>query len=44
VILADQVLELRARGELIHALRKRKATDAYSRLEDLAEQTPTDDI
>jgi hypothetical protein len=44
VILADQVLELRARGELIHALRERKATDAYSHLEDLAEQTPTDDI
>ena len=35
VILADQVLGLRMRGELIHALRKRKATDAYSRLEDL---------
>jgi hypothetical protein len=34
VILADQVLGLRMRGELIHALRKRKATDAYSRLED----------
>ena len=32
------------RGDLIHALRKRKATDAYSRLEDIAEQTPTDDI
>ena len=35
VILAGQVLERRARGQLIHALRKRKATDAYSRLEDL---------
>ena len=35
VILADQVLELRVRGQLIHALRKRKATDAYSRLADL---------
>ena len=34
-ILVDQVLELRMRGELIHALRKPKATDAYSRLEDL---------
>jgi len=32
---AHQVLELRIRGELIHALRTRKATDAYSRLEDL---------
>jgi hypothetical protein len=32
------------RGELIHCLRKRKTTDGYSRLEDLAEQTPTDDI
>ena len=31
-ILADQVLELRVRGQLIHALKKRKATDAYSRL------------
>ena len=31
----DRVLELRMSGELIHALRKRKATDAYSRLEDL---------
>ena len=30
------------RGDLIHALRKRKATDAYSRLEDIAEQTPTE--
>ena len=36
VILADQVLELRMSGDLIHALRKRKATDAYSRLEDSA--------
>ena len=35
VILADQVLELRMRGQLIHCLRKSKATDAYSRLEDL---------
>ncbi len=35
VILADRVLELRMRGELIHCLRKRKMTDAYSRLEDL---------
>ena len=43
-ILADQVLELRMQGELIHALRKRKATDAYSRLEDLAKQNPPDDI
>jgi hypothetical protein len=31
-------------GELIRALRKRKATDAYSRLEDLAKQNPPDDI
>ena len=44
VILADQVLELRMRADLIHALRKRKATDAYSHLEDLAKQTPIDDI
>ena len=35
VILADQVLELRIRGQLFHALRKPKATDAYSRREDL---------
>jgi len=44
VILADQVLELRMRCELIHALRNRKATDAYSRLEDLgrAEKTADD--
>ena len=42
VILADRVLELRMRGELIHCLRKRKATDAYSRLEDLAKATPAD--
>jgi len=32
VILADQVLELRMRGELINCLRKRKMTEAYSRL------------
>ena len=44
MILADQVLELRMRGELIHYPRKRKATDAYSCSEDLAKQTPTDDI
>ena len=35
VILADQVIELHVRGQLFHALRKRKTTDAYSRLEDL---------
>ena len=35
VILADRVLELRMRGELIHALTKPKATAAYPRLEDL---------
>jgi hypothetical protein len=35
VILADQVLELRMRGELFHCPRERKATDAYSRLEDV---------
>ena len=35
VILADQVLKLRVRGQLIHALRKCRATNAYSRLEDL---------
>ena len=44
VILADQVLELRMRGELIHCLREREMTDAYSRLEDPAEATPADDI
>ena len=45
VILADQVLELRMRGQLIHALRKRKATDAYSRLEDLGRaEKMADDI
>ena len=44
VILADQLLELRVCGQLIHALRKRKATDAYSRLEDLAKQSSPDDI
>ena len=33
--LADQVLELRIQGQMFHALRKRKATDAYSRREDL---------
>ncbi len=44
VILADQVLELRVRGQLIHCLRKSKATDAYSSLEDLAKQSPPDDI
>jgi hypothetical protein len=38
----DRVLELRMRGELIHALRKRKATDTYSRLEDLAKNPPDD--
>jgi hypothetical protein len=27
VILADQMLELRMRGELLHCLRERKATD-----------------
>jgi hypothetical protein len=27
---------------LIHALRKRKATDTYSRLEDLAKNPPDD--
>jgi hypothetical protein len=35
VTLADGVLELRMRSDQIHALRKRKATDAYSRLEDV---------
>jgi hypothetical protein len=44
VILADQVLELRMRGELFHCPRERKATDAYSRLEDFAKQSPPDDI
>jgi len=44
VILADWVLELRMRGQLIHCLRKRKMTDAYSRLEDPAKATPADDI
>jgi hypothetical protein len=38
------VLELRMRGDLIDALRKRKATDAYSHLEDLAKESPPDDI
>ena len=32
------------RGQLIHRLRKRKMTDAYSRLEDPAKATPADDI
>ena len=32
------------RGQLIHCLRKRKMTDAYSRLEDLANQNAPDDI
>ncbi len=44
VILADQVLKLRMRGQQIHALRKSKATDPYTRLEDLAKQVPADDI
>ena len=46
VILADQLLlELRMRCELIHALRNRKATDAYSRLEDLGRaEKMADDI
>ena len=44
IILADQVLELRMRGQQIHALRKSKATDPYTRLEDLAKQVPADDI
>jgi len=44
LILADQVLELRMRGGQIHALRKSKSVDAYSRLEDLAKQNPPDDI
>ena len=44
MILADQVLELRMRGRQIHALRKSKATDPYTRLEDLAKQVPADDI
>ena len=45
VILADQVLELRIRGQLFHALRKPKATDAYSRLEDLGRaEKMADDI
>ena len=38
-VMADTIgkanLGLPIRGELIHALRKHKATDAYSRLEDL---------
>lgn len=37
------MLELRVRGQLIHCLRKRKATGAYSRLEDLAKASPPDD-
>jgi hypothetical protein len=44
VILADQVLELRMRGELLHCLPECKATDAYSRLEDFAKQSPPDNI
>ena len=44
VSLADRVLELRMRRQLIHCLRRRKMTDAYSRLEDLAKATPADDI
>ncbi len=32
------------RGQQIHALRKSKATDPYTRLEDLAKQVPADDI
>lgn len=44
VILADQVLELRMRGQLIHCLRKSRETDAYSRLEDLAKQDAPDAI
>jgi hypothetical protein len=44
VILPDQVLELRMRGQQIHALRMSKATDPYTRLEDLAKQVPADDI
>jgi hypothetical protein len=35
VILADRLLELRMPGQLIHCLRKRRATEAYSRLGDL---------
>ena len=33
---------LRMRGELIHCLRKRKMTDAYSRLKNLARAIPAD--
>ena len=45
MILADQVLEHRMRGEPVHYLRKRKMADAYSRLEDLGRTARlTDDI
>jgi hypothetical protein len=42
--LADQVLELRMRGEQVHAIHSRKAMDAYSRVKDPARQAPPDDI
>jgi hypothetical protein len=40
VILADQVLEVRMRNGQVHALRKRKATDPYARLEELGRPQP----
>jgi hypothetical protein len=40
VILAGQVLELRMRNGQVHALRKRKTTDPYSRLEELGRPEP----
>ena len=40
----DRVLELRMSGELDPCVKKAQGDHAYSRLEDLAKQTPTDDI